>query len=115
MAHEPHRSRKKKYYPKRIAAAVLIIGYLITCFTAKPANADGTYDGGRYKYYTSIYVSQGDSLWSIASEHWTKEYSDIGAYIKEIKQLNRISSDTIQSGTYLCIPYYSGRQPLQDS
>lgn len=110
MAQATYGSRKKKkYYPKRIAAAALIIGFLIILVTAEPANADGTYEGARYKYYTSVYVEQGDSLWSIAEEHWTKEYSDICVYIQEIKQLNQITSDTIQSGTYLCIPYYSGQ------
>lgn len=109
MARKAHRSRKKRYYPRRIAAAVLLIGYLITLFTAETANADGAYEGGRYKYYTSVYVSQGDSLWSIASDYWTKEYPDVSSYIEEIKQLNQISSDTIKSGTYLCIPYYSGK------
>ena len=67
MAQATYGSRKKKkYYPKRIAAAALIIGFLIILVTAEPANADGTYEGARYKYYTSVYVEQGDSLWSIA-------------------------------------------------
>lgn len=108
MAHTAaHRRRKRKYYPKKIAAAVLVIGFLITLATAVPANANAAREGDRYKYYTSVYVSQGESLWSIASEYWTKEYPDIQAYIREIKRLNGISSDNIQSGKYLCIPYYS--------
>lgn len=60
-----------------------------------------------YKYYTSIAIEKGDTLWSIAAKYKTSEYEEIGDYIKEIKRLNHLYDDKICSGKYLIIPYYS--------
>ena len=60
-----------------------------------------------YKYYTSIRVSSGDTLWDIAKEYRTEEYSDISSYIAEVREINHLSSNQITDGMYLCIPYYS--------
>lgn len=63
--------------------------------------------GEVYKYYTSIRVSGGDSLWSIASEYMNTGYADMNTCIEEIKQLNHLGDDEIHAGEYLMIPYYS--------
>ena len=59
------------------------------------------------KYYTSIEVQSGDTLWSIASDHITEEYCDMNAYIDEVCSINKISQNEIHAGQYLTIPYYS--------
>ena len=59
-----------------------------------------------YKYYTSVQVKQGDSLWSIASSYMTAECGEVSAYIDEIKELNHLSNDAIHAGEYLLVPYY---------
>lgn len=61
-----------------------------------------------YKYYTSIQVEQGDTLWNIANKYMTEGYADLDDYIEEICVINRISAGDIHSGQYLTIPYYSG-------
>ena len=60
-----------------------------------------------YKYYTSIQIQKGDTLWSIADSYITDEYVDKKAYIQEICSINNISQDAIHSGQYITIPYYS--------
>ncbi|MDO4343474.1 MAG: LysM peptidoglycan-binding domain-containing protein [Eubacteriales bacterium] len=59
-----------------------------------------------YKYYTDIRVERGDTLWDIAMEYMTEEYSSPAAYIKEVKEINQLGSE-LKSGQYLVIPYYS--------
>ena len=54
-----------------------------------------------------IRVSSGDTLWDIAKEYRTEEYSDISSYIAEVREINHLSSNQITDGMYLCIPYYS--------
>ena len=39
-----------------------------------------------YKYYTSIIIEEGDSLWSIANEY-NHNTVDIHEYVKELKEL----------------------------
>lgn len=60
-----------------------------------------------YKYYTSIQVQKGDTLWHIASVYITDEYASINDYIAEICEINHIAENDIHSGQYLTIPYYS--------
>jgi cell division protein YceG involved in septum cleavage len=59
------------------------------------------------KYYTSIEVKSGDTLWSIASEHITDDYDDMNDYINEVCSINKISQNEIHAGQYITIPYYS--------
>lgn len=60
-----------------------------------------------YKYYTSIQVQKGDTLWNIANVYMTEEYVDANEYIEEICSINHIDASEIHSGQYLTIPYYS--------
>ena len=60
-----------------------------------------------YKYYTSIQVQKGDTLWHIANAYMTEEYADVNEYIEEICSINHIEACEIHSGQYLTIPYYS--------
>lgn len=56
------------------------------------------------KYYSSIMIERGDTLWSIALEHKTSEYDRVEEYIEEIRRLNHLSNDGIYAGKYLTIP-----------
>lgn len=89
------------------AAVFLAAVFFFLCFrTADTANA-GTENTARYKYYTSIEIEDGSTLWEIAHKYMTEEYESPEAYIQEIKQINHLDSDVIYEGSYLCIPYYS--------
>lgn len=61
----------------------------------------------RERLTVSVLIEEGDSLWAIAEEYFTDEYSSIPEYIEVIKTCNRLSSDLIHEGSYLIIPYYS--------
>lgn len=80
----------------------LTFGHLLAEAT-NPALVKSTF----YKYYTSIQIENGDSLWSIAKIYAEPEYISREDYIKEIKLINSMTSDTIHSGQYLTIFYYS--------
>ncbi|MBO5092883.1 MAG: LysM peptidoglycan-binding domain-containing protein [Lachnospiraceae bacterium] len=61
-----------------------------------------------YKYYASIPVTEGDTLWSIAKTHMGDHYDTVEDYIKELCQINSLNeNDTIKTGMYLVVPYYS--------
>lgn len=61
----------------------------------------------RYKYYTSVYVDRDTTLWSISKKYSSDEYSNIRVHMDEVKAINHLSSDELQYGTTLCVPYYS--------
>lgn len=62
----------------------------------------------RYKYYTTVYVTRNMTLWDIAEEYITEEYSDKRAYIDEVMEINQLKNDKLSYGSTICVPYYSG-------
>ncbi len=92
-----------------ITATACILGITIAFGTGlfvKNVNAQD--NNILHKYYTSITVEPGDSLWSIAAEHYTLGYDDPSDYIKEVMHINHLKDENeIISGSTLVIPYYS--------
>jgi LysM repeat protein len=89
---------------------VSIITTVVLCVFAISIStqASGLERTAQYKYYKSIEVSKGDTLWSIAAENFdTEHYKNIQEYVKEIKEMNAMKSDHIMSGSCLIIPYYA--------
>lgn len=73
---------------------------------ARQAHASG--ESQVYKYYTSIRIQEGDTLWELADSYLGESCAKKSEYIDEIKRLNKIiDEDEIRSGEYLLIPYYS--------
>lgn len=105
------RKIQKRNLQLRAAAALLsfvaVIFLLIFHFTPQNTQADSEPKAPTYKYYTSIRVSSGDTLWDIANEYRTEEYSSISSYISEVREINHLKSNQITDGMYLCVPYYS--------
>lgn len=103
--------KKRKQIAKRrmilLLAALLVItlGSVVfgTIFSkAKNPTADIT----QFKYYKSITIERGDSLWNIAEEYCNDSYEDTREYVVELKELNSLTSDTIHAGQHLLVAYY---------
>ncbi len=61
-----------------------------------------------YKYYTSIKVQPGDTLWDIAEEYIDYDYySTRMDYIYEVMKINHLITDHLTAGKKITIPYYS--------
>lgn len=58
------------------------------------------------KYYTSIQIQKGDSLWSIAGKYGENSGLTTAQYVKELKNMNGLKEDTIHSGHYLTVMYF---------
>lgn len=56
-----------------------------------------------HKYYKSIEIQRGDTLWDIAKDTITSEYSSVAEYIKVLKEINGLESDEIQAGRMLIV------------
>ena len=92
-----------------IAIVILSISLLVLSPYRTKASSDGT--SQRNKFYTSLYVNCGDTLWSIADEYITEEYSDTYEYINEVMSINNMHDSGIKAGMKLCVPYYA-EKPL---
>lgn len=87
----------------KICVITLMIIYAWSAYDSAGASsypADGA--------YRTVYVSKGDSVWSIAAKH-VGDKEDVRVLVSAIKQLNSLSNDVaIQPGQALKIPVKSG-------
>ncbi|MBQ8803524.1 MAG: LysM peptidoglycan-binding domain-containing protein [Tyzzerella sp.] len=103
--------KKRRQAAKRnmfiLLATVLVItiGCIVfgNAFSAGKANAS---DETKYKYYKSIEIEKGDSLWTIAEEYNTDDSTSTKEYIDELMDLNNLTSKTIHEGQHLLVAYY---------
>ncbi len=109
---EAKRRRAKQVFYQKLALITLSLIIVLLCaFFASCKMASGKSNASlsvqSEKYYTSIEIQAGDSLWSIAKEHMSAEYGSIQEYVTEVIALNQLSDETLHAGEYLLIPYYS--------
>ena len=58
------------------------------------------------RFYTSIRLEEGDTLWSIAQAYYRNSDESIEDYVRELRQINSLSDDHIDAGHYLTVRYY---------
>lgn len=67
------------------------------------------------RYYKSIMISEGDSLWKIARQYCPDGAVSEADYVNELKQINGLKDDTIHSGCYLTIICYEDETPASEN
>ena len=94
---------------KLLAIAILVFVSLgILLGTTISAQASSEADVASYnKYYTSVRIEAGDTLWTIADEYIEDLNIDKQEYINEICTINNICEDEIHAGDYVVVAYYS--------
>lgn len=103
------RIRRVRQLRRRIMTAFvalvlsLTIGILGCSFFSKAQSEDAVVE---YKYFTSIQVKAGDTLYSIAQEYADSHYASVYDYMEEICLTNHLLDEKINTGDYLIIPYY---------
>lgn len=85
---------------------ILFISLIIILGSTMHAFANSKDNTPVNKYYTSIKVESGDTLWSIANKYTEGTNIKTTDYIEEITELNNLG-DSIHAGDYLVVAYYS--------
>ena len=86
--------------------AFMAVLFLVVLFVL-PERSAAAGDSSSTYCITSVQIEEGDSLWSLACEHYSKEFGSITDYIKEIKRMNGLSSDMLYADNYILIPCYT--------
>lgn len=103
--------RRREVFLKKICiafalAAVIMTGSIIGGSRLVSAHERSSADTVEYRYYKSIEVKNGDSLWTIAKRYMNDDYDSVYDYIDDLKEINHLSSDRIHAGQYLTVSYY---------
>ena len=97
----------KKHWNYKLIILLLLVALVLTiivCIPTRIAYADQ--EDISTRSYKTIEIKPGDSLWSIAAEHYTKECESMTDYIYLIKRCNSLYDDNITAGCHLILPYY---------
>ena len=84
--------RKRSLYVKKLFAGffsiIMILGLSAFYGSGLVSAHDNAKDNSiRYKYYKSIQIHCGDTLWNIAEENMSDDYESVNDYITEVKRL----------------------------
>lgn len=107
---ERNRNRRLRHFHRQCFMLVLTVILILTLtisYHAIVSKATSSDEPVVYKYYKSIEISYGDSLWSIAETYAAEEYTAIQNYIKEVMLINHLTDTSLTAGEYLIIPYYT--------
>ena len=80
-----------------LALVLVLLGTSVA--SAKDMNTTKT------KYYTSITIENGDTLWSIAEKYMYDEYDSVEEYVNDLIRINGLNGDTLYAGNNLVIVY----------
>ena len=117
MSRQESRNRERQRRAKVVARSKMIlllttvllitIGSIVfgSIFSSAQSRADES--GIQYKYYKSVEIKKGDSLWSIAKEYCEDQhYKSTKEYVEELKEINNLNSEKIHYGQRIVVAYY---------
>ena len=88
-------------------AVVLVLVFTLS-YHALLSQANTELGDVSYKYFTSVQIEPGDTLWTLADRYADKEhYVSQDQYIAEVMSMNHLDDENIYAGNYLILPYYS--------
>ncbi|MCI6467188.1 MAG: LysM peptidoglycan-binding domain-containing protein [Faecalicatena sp.] len=106
-----NRSRECENRIKRLLILCIITVFLVFGACAlfgnilSSAHAGNTESPARFKYYTSIEIQPGDTLWDIAKVYITEDYESVPEYVQALKEINSLDTDNIEAGQNLIVAY----------
>ena len=94
---------------KKYLIALVMVVMIMSCFFGKTlvmANEESD-DTVYNRYYTTIEVEKGDTLWSIAKTYYHHSGMSVREYVYELKLINGMVSDEIRAGNMISVEYYA--------
>lgn len=85
-----------------LTALLVISGILMSDSFLSQAQTE---PGAQGKFYKSITIEKGDTLWNIAEKYMTEDYDSIEDYVQTLKKMNNLTTDKILAGDKLIVAY----------
>lgn len=104
--------RRREVYVRKLTAVIAALILVMCASVLLGCNFADAHDSTaessvEYRYYKSIEIHSGDTLWGIAETYMDdSRYDSVNDYISEVKEINGLDSDDIQDSQYLTVVYY---------
>ena len=94
---------------RKYLIALVMVVMIMSCFFGKTlVMANEECDDTAYnRYYTTIEVEKGDTLWSIAKTYYHHSGMSVREYVSELKLVNGMVSDEICAGDMISVEYFA--------
>ena len=107
----PHRlhaasKRKREVLKKKMILIILSVLTISSCCIFLGGRLVEAQEIRTKNLYQSIEIEKGQTLWEIAEHYHDSQNETIPEYIRHLKELNALDSDTIQEGQCLTVIYY---------
>ncbi len=100
-----HRQLRRRCL-EAMGAALFTVIFAVSCHTILSEAKESSEPF--YKYYTSIEIPYGTTLWEIAETYCGEGYDSTEDYLHEIMEINHLQEErVIRAGNHLIIPYFS--------
>ena len=105
------RSKRKRQQQNRLlsALALCLVAVLPLTMNVFFSHAKTESTDMAFKYYKSVLVREGDTLWDIVYQNGGVGYQTAEVCIQEIIKVNGMHNDRITAGSYLVVPCYTDR------
>lgn len=105
-----NRLRRRRELRRRRRTCVLVVimtAFFLSTFFSLRIRAQGNENRARSKYYTSVQIQTGDTLWGYAQKYGdSRFYRDCKEYVEEVMEINSLRDEDITAGRYLILPCY---------
>ena len=114
-AHRLHAASKRRRVVYRekvmILLAAVLIAFACLCFimieSSQSVQAqDPDTAAGTQKFYKSIEIGSGDTLWDLAESYTEGTDISVQEYVCDLMDINQLENDLIHEGQYLTVVYY---------
>ncbi len=106
-------ARMKEIRRRRILRNALVVILMVIAFCTGffgrgllSVHAEEEMSPALNRYYGSIQIRRGDSLWDIAENYSVNSNLNTREYVDELKRINKLDSEEIHAGEYLTVVYY---------
>lgn len=105
------RQRQERRHRILVSVLGLLAALCIALMGTMLVNSVKTNASDGFKYYTSITVENGDTLWNLADQYIDyTHYKSRSSYISEVRHINHLDEKcSIEAGQLLILPYYSDK------
>ena len=104
-----NRRRRNKQLKQRLLISAFVVSlFVILLFFLMSTKSMADNKEPLFKYYKSIQVQPGDTLYDLSQEYVNTEMNDVDSFIDEVRYINNLEEDScLYEGNYIVVPYYA--------